>query len=140
MQAVAQHLEGFASLAVGVQGEARLAAELRELTTKQIGLIPECWSLKNVDLRHGCFCFRLCNTNFTHLQRNAGQQQVCERRFAWENGPIEKGGRGGAKFAGLEMASFVEKQQSLIQVQEPGPNGIFFLLEHLTRPGKTFQG
>src|SRR6266851_10456463 len=57
----------------------------------------------------------------------------CERRL------IEKNCSGNTEAAGLEVSSFVKEQKALVEINQPGPNEIFFVHEHLACFYETFE-
>ena len=130
VQAAAQGFQGFASFLIGREGSGAIAAGLGELAAEEVRLVSENGSLEAGDLGDGRVCFRLRGGKFSDLQRDAREQKMRESGFAGKRRLIEEFGRAGAEPAGFEVAAFVEEKEALIEVEEPGPDEIFFGGEH----------
>lgn len=63
-----------------------------------------------------------------------------ESGFAGKRGLIEKRGGSGTEAARLKIAALVEKQETLIEIEKPGPDEIFFGSEHGASFGETLKG
>src|SRR5580704_17625076 len=63
-----------------------------------------------------------------------------ESGFAGKRRLVKEFCGAGAEAAGFEVAAFVEEQETLIEVEEPGPDEIFFGGEHGTSFCEAFEG
>src|SRR5271154_4622710 len=64
---------------------------------------------------------------------------MSQRGFARESRLIEERHCAGAQSACFEVAAFAKKKKSLVQIQEPGPDEIFFARKHLASSRETLQ-
>src|SRR5712692_11551724 len=140
MQAAPQRLERFAGFLKRSECRGAVAAILRKLTTQKMDLVSEHRRLQSLDLGRRRVCLGLRRTWVSNLQRNAGEQQMRQSRFAGERRLIEKLGSARAKPPRLEVAPFVEKKKSLIQIQEPRPDQVLLAREHLASLAEPLQG
>src|SRR5579862_664988 len=60
--------------------------------------------------------------------------------FARKDKLIEELGSASAKAASFKVAAFVEEEEALIEIQEPGPDEIFFGGEHGASFGEALEG
>jgi hypothetical protein len=63
-----------------------------------------------------------------------------ESGFAVKRGLIEKLSGTGTETARFKVAAFVEEKKALIEVEEPGPDEIFFGGEHRSSFCEAFEG
>src|SRR5260370_18664229 len=117
-----------------------VVGRLSNLSCEQAGLINKHWRLKALQPRERFIRFLLCLRRISHLQSNPREQQMREYGFPGERRLIEKSSGRDAETPSFKVPSFMEEQQALVQIDEPGPNEIFFTPKHVSRFSKALEG
>src|SRR5205814_9770766 len=139
LQSAAQGFQRFPCFQVGLVRRRAVVASLRDLSFEQARLIGKHWSLKASQPRERFVCLLLCFRRVSHLQSDTREQQMREYGFPGECRLIEESSGCNTETPGFKIPSLVEEQQGLVQIDEPGPNEIFFPPKHVSRFCKALQ-
>src|SRR5690348_2703200 len=138
-QRAAEPFELHASALIGGICVRMAAARLFDLAQEEESLIAEDGRIHIFQRRERARALRKSLRNIAGADGNLRQDEVAESGFALQKGIVEEGCGGHGKTAGLEVAALVEKNDGLIQVDEPGPDFILLFNEQGASLGKQFQ-
>ena len=73
------------------------------------------------------------------MERDLGEEKMRQNGFSRKRRQVEESRSRTAQPSGFEIAAFLEEQQTLVQVNKPGPNQIVFAHKDLASLCKALQ-